>query len=203
MAWNTQGGFSAGDSPESHRSQIRIYDLKSRKEVRRIDLPPGSFWSVKSWEGNQLWANRNIFEYPYEIGKYDHIDYSRANRLSLDQENPQPVEYPLFQDSTKAQIPNAEYFTHRRGTNWLAVEHRWMMKKWEVPTILQKITEWLPFTKDRVNEYFPEHGCKVWLADPETGEASGNAAALFWGPMTFHPTASRSSSTQSRRNRSK
>ncbi|MFT3883174.1 MAG: hypothetical protein QM703_26425 [Gemmatales bacterium] len=85
MEWNTLEGFSPGDPPEKHHSHIRIYDLQTRREVRRFVLPPGSYWGVRRWEGDQLWASRTWYE--RSSNKHDgntFIHYSRENRLESD-----------------------------------------------------------------------------------------------------------------------
>lgn len=62
-----------------------------------------------------------------------------------------------------------------------------MGKDWEVPVILQKLSVWIPFTKDYINEYFPEHGCKVWFVYPETGKRIWECPRPFYGTHDISP----------------
>jgi hypothetical protein len=178
--WNTLEGMSPNDPPEKHQSQIRIYDLQTRQEVRRLLLPPGSSWSVRSWEGDQLWAMRTWLEHSNNaLNGYPFISYSRENCLELTQDHPQPIEYPQFWDRGGGPY-------HTRGVNWLAFQDTGSGKKRELPQFLQKLTEWFHSLKEAINEYFPERGTKVWFADPETGQLLWECR-LFSGSHAISP----------------
>lgn len=179
--WNTLEGWSPGDPPEKHQSHIRIYDLQTRQEVRRLSLPQGNHWSVRAWEGDQLWALRTWYErLSHSHNGNTFISYSRENRLDLTQEQPQPVEYPQFCDKGNT-------YYHTRGANWLAFLDTGVGKKREIPSFLRKLTEWFPSMKETVDEYFPEFGVKAWLADPESGQRLWECRRLFNGSYDISP----------------
>jgi hypothetical protein len=168
LAWNSMAGFSAGSSSSDHQSQVRIYDLESRREIRRIALPPGHQWEVKSWEGNALWASCTRFEYPSHGDRVLHIT---SNRLDLDQEPPQVTEYPYCRERhTKPDYPTNMTRHHRIGDGKVLVSHTWMGKKPELPAAVAKLVEWFPSLKGRVAEYYPESGTRIWFIDSATGK---------------------------------
>jgi hypothetical protein len=128
LAWNSLASFSSEDIPENHQSQIRIYDLLARKEIRRITLPSGSSWSVRSWEENQLWLQRLWMEPLDKIKKNNYVTYSRPARLALEPIHPQPVEYPQFLDTQTPKNQSMEFISHRRYPQGVILNHQWYGK---------------------------------------------------------------------------
>lgn len=179
--WNTLEGWAPGDPPEKHQSQIRIYDLQTRQEVRRLVLPPGSHWGIRRWEGDELWTLRTWYADSSIAFDERPIRYSsRENRLDLTQDQPVPVEYSQFCDE-------GIKVYHTRGANWLAFHDYGAGKKRVMPSFLRQLREWFPSIKGTIDEYFPEYGMKVWLADIQTGQCLWECHRLFNGSFDISP----------------
>ncbi len=188
IVWNSNEGFSPHDSPEKHQSQIRIHDLQTRQEVRRVVLPSGSSWSMNSWEANQIWMLRTRIEYREGVNDGNPLTYSWENRVDLDQDNPNPTEYLQFFNKQIPKNSGMELYIHRREANWLAFQCQKMgTSSWERAKFLQKLIEWFPSLKEIINEYFPEYGTRVWLADYETAKPLWECRRTFYGNHDISP----------------
>src|SRR5262249_35536932 len=160
------------------RSQIRIYDLQTHKELRRIELPRGSRWSVKSWEGNQLSLERSC------VDSFDGSNFAtsrRENRINLDEDPPHPVEDNLFRSSQDATKPFVEITDHRRGAKSVLRAHTWANKKSHLPEVLQKLIEWSPSSKSFIDDYYPENGTELTMLDPVSGTPLWDCRRVFSG----------------------
>jgi hypothetical protein len=189
LSWNSPLAFSWPPAPEKHQSQIRIYDLKAKKEVRRIELPCGSQWSVKAWEGNQLQTDRSWIE---STDGTNFVNYSCINRIDLNDDPPHAVEYSTLQNSSDASqsriVTNGADITYHQPERACVIRlHSWIFKKAAVPTAFRKIIDWFPSTKNFINDFYPETATQVSLLDQVTGKPLWDCPRLFRGSDELSP----------------